>query len=220
MNRQWKTTSARARAADAAGGNDRGQTLPLVALVLWAAVAVAVVVAMVGARAADRARAQSGADAVALGVAADSSATDALATANGVAVDSVIERGGEVRVDVSLGEVGAVAQAQQRRPTWVGLDPLIQDALARAEAILGVEVPIVSGLRSRAEQQRLWDARATNPYPVAPPGTSAHELGLAVDVPLATARLLVPIQGLTGLCQPLPGSDPVHFTLCRMTPIR
>lgn len=39
-----------------------------------------------------------------------------------------------------------------------------------------------SGLRSTADQQRLYDNRASNPNPVAVPGTSKHERGLAVDI--------------------------------------
>jgi hypothetical protein len=39
-----------------------------------------------------------------------------------------------------------------------------------------------SGVRSIADQQRLYDNRASNPNPVAVPGTSKHERGLAVDI--------------------------------------
>jgi LAS superfamily LD-carboxypeptidase LdcB len=41
---------------------------------------------------------------------------------------------------------------------------------------------VTSGLRSIAEQQRLWDNRHSNPYPVAPPGASRHLDGDAADV--------------------------------------
>ena len=41
---------------------------------------------------------------------------------------------------------------------------------------------INSGLRSYAEQQALWDARGSNPFPVARPGTSNHESGNSADV--------------------------------------
>ena len=53
------------------------------------------------------------------------------------------------------------------------------DALA---AKRGEHFTITSGGRSFAEQQRLWDARGSNPYPVAHPGTSRHETGRAADV--------------------------------------
>jgi LAS superfamily LD-carboxypeptidase LdcB len=41
---------------------------------------------------------------------------------------------------------------------------------------------ITSGLRTRAEQQALWDNRHSNPFPVARPGTSNHEHGDSADV--------------------------------------
>lgn len=41
---------------------------------------------------------------------------------------------------------------------------------------------ITSVRRSRTDQLKLWYNRAHNPYPVAPPGTSKHELGLAFDM--------------------------------------
>jgi hypothetical protein len=88
-------------------------------------------------------------------------------------------------------------------------------AIARAEALLGRPIPIVSGFRTRAEQERLWANRATNPFPVAPPGTSNHERGLAIDVPSSFVPVLRTVAPASGLCQPLPESDPVHFEPCR-----
>ena len=55
----------------------------------------------------------------------------------------------------------------------------------------------------------------SNPYPVARPGTSAHERGMAIDVPASFAPLLASLAGRAGLCRPLPESDPVHFEPCR-----
>jgi len=43
-------------------------------------------------------------------------------------------------------------------------------------------IPIISGMRTKDEQQALYDNRANNPNPVAAPGTSTHETGNAVDV--------------------------------------
>lgn len=90
----------------------------------------------------------------------------------------------------------------------------MSEALARAQRVLGRDIPIVSGRRSRADQERLWVDRLANPYPVALPGTSLHELGLAVDVPLDVAGQIAAISAQTGLCQPLPRSDPVHLIVC------
>ena len=92
-------------------------------------------------------------------------------------------------------------------------------ALARAEQLLGRPITITSGFRSRAEQQRLWENRASNRYPVAPPGTSRHESGFAIDIPSALVPDLRRIGPTAGLCSPLPVSDPIHFELCRWSPI-
>ncbi len=191
----------------------RGQALPTVALVLWAIAGVSVLAAMVGERALDRSRAQAGADAVALAVAAGEEDAAALAARNGVRLER-IEQGPEVDVVVSSGGATAAARARSSRQDWRGLDPRLQRALAAAEAALGHRIPIVSGLRTRADQERLWANRHRNPYPVAPPGTSLHERGLAVDVPLGVAAALARVGPLVGLCRPLPVSDPVHFVLC------
>jgi hypothetical protein len=86
--------------------------------------------------------------------------------------------------------------------------------MARAGQLLGGPVPVTSGFRSPADQRRLWLRRATNPYPVAAPGSSMHERGLAVDVALAVADRLAALSPQTGLCRPYPVADPVHFELC------
>jgi len=48
----------------------------------------------------------------------------------------------------------------------------------------GINYTITSVLRTRAQQQALYDRylKGQNAYPVAVPGTSKHELGLAMDV--------------------------------------
>ena len=53
------------------------------------------------------------------------------------------------------------------------------DALAAKK---GMKFHVNSGFRSIEEQQRLWDNRASNPLPVAPPGKSRHQSGRACDV--------------------------------------
>lgn len=206
--------------------NDRGQAVPLAAAMM-AVVTVALVGLVPAGRAlADRARARTAADAAALAAAVDGeAAARELAHANGAELIEVERTGDEVVVGVRLGDVEARARARATRRhaassgpdgdgDRAGLAPAMLAALARADGLLGHPVHVVSGLRSRAEQQALWDRRHTNPYPVAPPGTSDHERGLAVDVPRDAAAALAAIAPLTGLCQPLPESDPVHFVLC------
>ena len=110
---------------------------------------------------------------------------------------------------LGLGRIGgaAVARAQARTAADAA-------ALARAEQLLGRPVPITSGYRSPDEQASLWARRASNPYPVAPPGTSMHELGLAIDVPSSFVATLVAIAPDVGLCHRYPVADPVHFEVC------
>lgn len=60
--------------------------------------------------------------------------------------------------------------------------PEILQRLQELASRRGEHWTVTSGLRSTADQQRLWDARATNPFPVARPGTSVHESGRAADV--------------------------------------
>jgi hypothetical protein len=88
-------------------------------------------------------------------------------------------------------------------------------ALARAEQLLGQPVPVTSGFRSREKQAALYADRATNPYPVAAPGTSMHERGLAVDVPADFVPRLLAVAPKAGLCHPYPVDDPIHFEVCR-----
>ncbi len=92
------------------------------------------------------------------------------------------------------------------------------ELLARLEALAarrGETLHVTSGLRTLAEQQRLYDARATNPFPVARPGTSLHHAGRAADVTIGGRAIqdVVPAGELraAGL-EPLAG-DAVHVEL-------
>jgi LAS superfamily LD-carboxypeptidase LdcB len=61
-------------------------------------------------------------------------------------------------------------------------DPQLLQRLETLAAQRGETWKVTSGLRTVAEQQVLWDNRHTNPFPVAPPGTSNHQHGNAADV--------------------------------------
>ena len=214
-------------------GNERGSMAPLVALVVVLAGAACLVLGRLGGVATATARAQTAADAAALAGAADGpDAARALARANGARVARLDVDGDAVEVAVVVGDdVAAVARARSGEVAGgdagpgvggtaarVGLDPALLEALRRAEELLGVPVPITSGWRSRAEQQRLHDDRGSNPYPVARPGMSTHERGRAIDVPRAFAERLAAVAARAGLCRPWPETDPIHFELCRRTP--
>ncbi len=166
------------------------------------------------------ARARTVADGAALaGAVSGRSGANSVATAGGGTV--VVFSSDSRRVVVTASVLGHEASAAAVVPQpqggvgdRAGLAPAMLAALARADELLGEPVPIVSGYRSRAKQQQLWDNRLNNPYPVAPPGSSRHETGLAVDVPIWFVDRLRAIATHAGLCHPLPDTDPVHFEVC------
>jgi hypothetical protein len=205
--------------------SERGSATPFVVLAMVTAGVLALQVGRLGGAAAARARAQTAADASALAGAADGrDAARALAEANGARLVEYEELGSDTRVVVELGP--ATARGRARREGWTGavggggagrngLAPAMAAALARAEQLLGRPVPITSGFRSAAAQQALWANRASNPFPVAAPGSSMHERGLAVDVPLSFVPELARVAPQAGLCHPVHKADPVHFEVCR-----
>lgn len=209
---------------------DAGQATPLL-VVLIALMAVAgVALAELGGAAVAATRAQTAADAAALaGAAEGEAAARAVAAANGGELVAHRRDGAVVAVEVRLGGARATARAEVvgggatggDGPVGggdrAGLAPAMVAALARADTLLGRPVPVVSGLRTRAEQEALWANRHRNPYPVARPGTSAHERGTAVDVARGVVAALLAVAPAAGLCQPLPRTDPVHFVTCPST---
>jgi hypothetical protein len=207
--------------------DERGQAVPLAAAMMAVACVALIALVPVGRALHQRAQARTAADAAALaGAAEGEQAAEALAADNGGDLVDFERRGDEVVVTVRVGGVDAAARARSRIPVpaagaasgiggdRAGLAPAMLAALARADGMLGHPVPVVSGLRTRAEQDALWERRATNPYPVAPPGTSDHERGQAIDVGREAVAELVAVAGAAGLCRPLPDADPVHFVLC------
>jgi hypothetical protein len=206
--------------------DDRGQAVPWVVLATLLAGMAMLALARLGSEAVGSARAQTAADAASLAAAAgDDDGAESLARRNGSEL-AVVRRSGAVgrRSEVAVvvdgrgGAASATAVGLWPPPPLTGtaalLAPAMQAAVHRAQQLLGEPIPIVSGYRSRAQQQRLWDARATNPYPVAAPGTSRHERGLAIDVGRGFVERLAAVGPAAGLCRPLPLIDPVHFELC------
>lgn len=63
-----------------------------------------------------------------------------------------------------------------------GLQPWLRPYAEYLLSFIGPYVRVTSVYRSPTEQLRLWNNRHNNPYPVAPPGTSFHELGRAWDM--------------------------------------
>jgi uncharacterized membrane protein len=209
------------------GHGDEGQLAPLYAVVLLVACGAIVLLGHLGQLAHRRAQARTAADAAALaGAASDRTSAAEVASSNGAVLEDFTKNGSDVEVRVRVGTTHATAKARREAPASAvvagggdrrGLAPAMVAALSRADALLGRAVPVVSGYRSPAEQQSLWNARDTNPFPVAAPGTSAHERGMAIDVPLSFVPALRAVAAGAGLCQPLPQADPIHFEPCRPT---
>lgn len=215
--------------------SQRGSITPLVALAMAAAGGAALLLGHLGEAGVARAAARTAADASALAGAAEGEvAARDVATANGAVLLRYEVLGQDTRVTVRQGQAEAIARARRKPPpvrggrggaagsttglrgpnAQGGLAPAMRAALARAEQLLGEPVPITSGFRSTEEQATLYARRADNPYPVAPPGSSAHERGVAVDVPAGFVPRLLSVAGQAGLCQPYPENDPIHFEVC------
>jgi hypothetical protein len=204
--------------------DQRGSTLPFMALAIVLAGVTVVLLGRVGGATTARAGARNAADAAALaGAAAGRSAAEDLAKENGAELLSYREIGDDTEVRVRLGLAEATGRARRTGdrdggagtgPTK-GLAPAMRAALARAEQLLGQPVPVTSGYRSTAEQAVLYANRAANPYPVAAPGASMHEKGLAIDVAADFVPRLLEIAPRAGLCHPYPADDPIHFEVCR-----
>lgn len=91
------------------------------------------------------------------------------------------------------------------------LAPQMHEAILLVEQEMDQRILFSSGFRTYEEQAELFND-PTNPYPVAPPGTSWHHTGLAFDasnhVAIAAA---IDAMDDAPLCQPYPVTDEVHF---------
>jgi len=89
------------------------------------------------------------------------------------------------------------------------IEPIVK-AVVAVFASHGIKITVTSGLRSKERQTELYGTN--NPYPVAQPGTSQHEYGLAVDMvanPRSNQALLGQIWKALGLYWS--EADEVHF---------
>ena len=171
---------------------ERGQALPLLALVIVLAGGAVVVLGRIGGAAVDRARAVTAADAAALAGAADGrAAADEAAAANGARVRRYEQTGDDTRVRVALGDAEASARARRTDggatppPGREGAAPALLAALARADQVLGARVLV----------------------------TTVHRGGLEASVGATWADRLAAASTSTGLCRPSP-ADPLRFRVC------
>lgn len=124
-----------------------------------------------------------------------------LAEANGATLSRFEAAGSDVRAEATTPS-GATVRARARRGSSTtrgmtapeaALAPSLRAALARAEKLLGVPIPVI---------------------PPAAPWLDLHERGLAVDVSPAVAARLAAVANEVGLCRPYPRTHPVHFEAC------
>lgn len=102
-----------------------------------------------------------------------------------------------------------------------GIPATIQQAAGQAPQLMAdpvqaakdAGIPITSGVRTTDKQSQLYAASQQPGYtgpPVAKPGFSKHEKGMAIDVgPLTSDQKQWLIDN--GYTQPLPGKDPMHW---------
>ena len=92
--------------------------------------------------------------------------------------------------------------------------------LPKVAASQGFQVRITSGYRSRAQQAKLYNDYVTGKalYPANPPGQSAHEYGLALDILSTNTNALVNMLSSVGLLWAGPG-DPIHFQMPSKTAV-
>lgn len=100
--------------------------------------------------------------------------------------------------------------------------PIAREFVDQVGAI-GLQPRVTSTLRTRSQQERLYREylRGGRGFPVAPPGTSAHEYGFAFDMvvsPMESLRELGAYwQSIGGFWSP---SDAIHFQYPGFTPPR
>jgi len=95
-----------------------------------------------------------------------------------------------------------------------GLASALESAASEYMSITGKSVIVTSAVRSKEEQQRLYDdyKAGRSKFPAAPPGKSKHARGTAVDIDSSTANAMAQkgILAKYGLGQPVK-NDPVHI---------
>jgi hypothetical protein len=100
----------------------------------------------------------------------------------------------------------------------VTLQPLAMKAFQQAQRLAGEPIDVVQSYRSCSKQAAACDRICGNPEgcagTCASPGASYHQLGAAIDISAADLKKPRIVQALqqAGWCEPLPSSDPGHFS--------
>ena len=91
-----------------------------------------------------------------------------------------------------------------------GLQPWLRPYAAWLLSLYPAAV-VTSTYRSYSDQLRLWLTRSSNPYPVAPPGSSYHQYGRAFDVDAPPQILAQLGQAWIRIGGTWHASDRIHF---------
>ena len=128
------------------------------------------------------------------------------------------EGGGAQPVAPKAAEVISFGPGSGSAQSFAGLNDKLGDAVTRAaeeyKATTGNKIQLNSAKRDTEKQKELYDAwvkGGKQGMPVAPPGTSLHEKGLAVDIQNYNDPAAVAAMNRQGLQQKVAG-DPVHFS--------
>jgi hypothetical protein len=128
------------------------------------------------------------------------------------------EGGGVQPVAPKAAEVISFGPGSGSAQSFAGLNDKLGDAVTRAaeeyKATTGNKIQLNSAKRDPEKQKELYDdwvAKGKKGMPVAPPGTSLHEKGLAVDIQNYNDPAAVAAMNRQGLQQKVAG-DPVHFS--------
>ena len=126
---------------------------------------------------------------------------------------------GTTGATTGAGAVGTAAATGKLAGVNAQLADAVDKATAEYKQLTGKTAIITSGVREREKQERMyneWVAGGRKGKPVAPPGTSKHETGNAVDINQADADAMARMGILQkyGLNRPV-ANDPVHVELAR-----
>jgi len=137
---------------------------------------------------------------------------------------------GQLQTDLKTSTVGATDKslaftgASGSKSNFEQLNPVVKDKVVAASqqynADTGNKITVNSAKRDSADQQRLWDeskqagreGKTESGMPIAKPGTSKHEQGLAIDIQNYNDPAAVSAMNRQGLKQTVP-NDPVHFEI-------
>jgi hypothetical protein len=146
---------------------------------------------------------------------AASSGTGAAAPKSSSGGETGVETAGaqSIKIDDVLKFTARSGSRENFEQLDAGFKNLVLAAASDYKAVAGQPITINSAKRDSADQQRLYDAwiaGGKQGKPVATPGKSRHEKGIAVDIQNYADQRAVAAFNKQGLFQKIP-NDPVHF---------